>query len=127
MISRGSRDLNRQTARLQTELWTRTVSYAQQDPNPVRAGLLLQSLNQAIDLGEARWMAFQNHVPESVIYVNAAVGLLSSMLVGYSFGVNGRRNIFSMSMLAVSSPWFLPSSSILTGHALAISVEASSP
>ena len=95
-------DLNRETARLQTELWTRTVTYAQQDPNPVRAGLLLQSLNQAIDLGEARWMAIQNHVPESVIFVNAAVGLLSSMLVGYSFGVNGRRNIFSMFMLAVA-------------------------
>jgi hypothetical protein len=95
-------DLNRETARLQTELWTRTVTYAQQNPNPVRAGLLLQSLNQAIDAGEARWMAFQNHVPESVIYVNAAVGLLSATLVGYSFGVNGRRNIFSMFMLAVS-------------------------
>ena len=47
-------------------------------------------------------MAFQNHVPETVIYVNAAVGLLSTMLVGYSFGVNGRRNIFSMCMLSVS-------------------------
>jgi hypothetical protein len=95
-------DLNRQTARLQTEFWTRTAAYAQQDPNPVRVGLLLQSLNQSIDLAEARWMAFQNHVPVSVIYVNAAVGLLSAMLVGYSFGVNGRRNIFSMLMLAVS-------------------------
>ena len=95
-------DLNRQTARLQTEFWTRAAAYAQQDPNPVKVGLLLQSLNEAIDLAEARWMAFQNHVPESVIYVNAAVGLLSAMLVGYSFGVNGRRNIFSMFMLAVS-------------------------
>jgi hypothetical protein len=28
--------------------------------------------------------------------------LLSSMLVGYSFGVNGRRNFFSMFMLAVA-------------------------
>ena len=95
-------DLNQQTTRLQAELWTRTASYAQQNPNPVSAGLLLQSLNRAIDLGEARWMAFQNRVPESVIYVNAAVGLLSMMLVGYSFGVNGRRNIFSMCVLAVS-------------------------
>jgi hypothetical protein len=95
-------DLNRQTMHLQTEFWTRTAAYAQQDPNPVRVGLLLQSLNQAIDLAEARWMAFQNHVPDSVIYVNAAVGLLSAMLVGYSFGVHGRRNIFSMFMLAVS-------------------------
>ena len=95
-------DLNRQTTRLQAELWTKTVSYAQQNPNPVSAGLLLQSLNRAIDLGEARWMAFQNRVPESVIYVNAAVGLLSMVLVGYSFGVNGRRNLLSMCVLAVS-------------------------
>ena len=95
-------DLNGQTARLQTEFWTRTAAYAQQDPNPVRVGLLLQSLNQAIDLAEARWMAFQNHVPESVIYINAAVSLLSAVLVGYSFGVNGRRNIFSMFILSVS-------------------------
>jgi hypothetical protein len=94
--------LHTQTAHLQTELWIRAATYAQQDPNPVRAGLLLQSLNQAIDLEEARWMALQNHVPESVIYVNAVVGLLAAMLVGYSFGVNGRRNIFSMCMLALA-------------------------
>ncbi len=93
---------NRQTTRMQTELWSRTRAYAQQDPNPVTSGLLLQSLNQAFDMAEARWMAFQNHVPESVIYVNAAVGLLSAMLVGYSFGLNGLRNIFSMCILAVS-------------------------
>ncbi len=95
-------ELNRQSARLQTELWGRATAYARQDPNPVTAGLLLQSLNQAIDLGEARWMQFQNRVPESVIYVNAIVGLLSAMLVGYSFGVNARRNIFSMFTLTVA-------------------------
>jgi prepilin signal peptidase PulO-like enzyme (type II secretory pathway) len=94
--------LNTQTAHLQTEIWNRTNAYAQQSPNPVTVGLLLQSLNQTFDLGEARWMAFQNHVPESVIYVNATVGLLSAMLVGYSFGMSGRRNIFSMCVLAVS-------------------------
>lgn len=95
-------ELNTRTTSMQTELWARTAAYAQQNPNPVTTGLLLQSLNQAFDVEEARWMAFQNHVPESVIYVNAAVGLLSAMLVGYSFGVNGRRNIFSMCVLAVS-------------------------
>jgi hypothetical protein len=95
-------DLNNQTARFHTELWSRATAYARQDPNPVTTGLLLQSLNEAIDLGEARWMAIKNHVPESVIYINAVVGLLSAMLVGYSFGVNGRRNIFSMFMLAVA-------------------------
>jgi hypothetical protein len=95
-------DLHTQAEHLQTELWTQAATYAQQDPNPVRAGLLLQSLNQTIDLEAARWAALQNHVPESVIYVNALVGLLASMQVGYSFGLNGRRNIFSICLLALA-------------------------
>ena len=94
--------LNTQTVRLQNELWARAVAYGQKDPNPVRAGLLLQSLNQAIDLESARWMALQNHVPESVLIVNGIVGLLSALLVGYAFGLYGRRQIFSMSVLALA-------------------------
>lgn len=90
-----------QGAQLQDAFWTRAAAYGQKDPNPVRAGLLLQSLNQTIDLEAARWMAFHNHVPESVIYVNGIVGLLAVMLVGYAFGLNGRPHIFSMSVLAV--------------------------
>jgi uncharacterized membrane protein YeiB len=67
----------------------------------VRVGLLLQSLNEAI-LESARRMAFQNHVPQSVIYVNGIVGILATILVGYAFGLNGRRQIFSMCMLALA-------------------------
>jgi hypothetical protein len=91
-----------QTVRLQKEFWARAVAYGQKDPSPVRAGLLLQSLNQAIDLESARRMALQNHVPASVIYVNGIVGLLAAMVVGYAFGLNGRRQIFSMCVLALA-------------------------
>jgi hypothetical protein len=93
--------MREQGAQLQNEFWTRAAAYGQKDPNPVKSGLLLQSLNQAIDLEAARWMAFHNHVPESVIYVNGIVSLLAVMLVGYAFGLNGRPHIFSMSVLAV--------------------------
>ena len=37
----------------------------------------------------------------AVIYVNAAVSLLSAMRVGYSFGVNGRRNLFHVHLAVV--------------------------
>jgi hypothetical protein len=94
-------NLKTQTAHLQKEFWTRAVTYAQRDPNEVKAGSLLHSLNQAMDLEKARWNAFQNHVPESVIYVNAVVGLLAVLLVGYTFGVNGRRNLLSMCVLVL--------------------------
>lgn len=91
-----------ETVRLQNELWARAVAYAQKDSNPVRAGYLLQSLNQVIDLESARRMALQNHVPESVIYVNGMVGVLAAMLVGYTFGLSGRRQLFPICVLALA-------------------------
>lgn len=94
--------LSKETAYLQNEFWARAVAYGQKEPNPVTIGLLLQSLNQTIDLESARRMAFQNHVPPSVIYVNAIVGILAALLVGYTFGLNGRRQIFSMCVLSMA-------------------------
>jgi hypothetical protein len=94
--------LHTQTELLQTALWSRAADYAQKDPNPVKAGLLLQSLNEAIDLESARWTAFQNRVPQDVMYVDAMVALLAAILVGYSFGINGPRQIFSMCVLALA-------------------------
>ena len=91
-----------QAARLQNEFWTRAVAYAQKDPSPVKAELLLQSLNQVIDLESARWMAFQNHVPRTVIYVNCIVAFIATVLVGYAFGREGRRQVFSTSMLVLA-------------------------
>jgi hypothetical protein len=91
-----------QAARLQNEFWTRAVAYVQKDPSPVKAGLLLQSLNEVIDLESARWMAFQNHVPRAVIYVNYIVALFAVILVGYAFGREGRRQVFSTSMLILA-------------------------
>ena len=91
-----------QAERLQNEFWTRAVAYGQKDPNPVKAGLLLQSLNQAIDLESARWMAFQNHVPPTVIYVNFVVALLATILVGYAFGRQSQRQVFSTTILVLA-------------------------
>jgi hypothetical protein len=59
-------------------------------------------LNEVIDLESARWMAFQNHVPPTVIYVNFVVALLATILVGYAFGHGGRRQVFSTTMLVLS-------------------------
>jgi hypothetical protein len=94
--------LHAQTGQLQAELWTRVAAYAQKDPNTVKTGLLLESLNQAFDLEAERWAALQNHVPQSVIFVNAVVGLLAVTLVGYTFGMEGQRDIFSMCLLVLS-------------------------
>jgi hypothetical protein len=95
-------ELHTQTKQLQTQLWTRTTTYAQKDPNEVTVGFMLQSLNEAFDLETARWTAIHNQVPPNVIYVNALVALLASMLVGYAFGLDGRRNLFSTCVLVLA-------------------------
>jgi hypothetical protein len=89
-----------ESVRLQDAFWQRAVAYAQKEP--FRASLLLQSLNQVIDLDAARWMASQNHVPETVIYVIAIVGLLAAVVVGYTFGLGGLRQPFSICALSLA-------------------------
>jgi amino acid transporter len=94
--------VRRDTARLQSQLWSRAAAFAEKDPRSVTAGLLLQSLNTTFDLESARWTALLAHVPESVIYVNAFMGLLAGLLVGYGFGLTGNRHTLSIALLALS-------------------------
>jgi hypothetical protein len=91
-----------QGQRLQDEIWDQSAAYAEKAPNPVLAGILLQSLNQAFDIESARWMAFYNHVPAAVMYLNAIVALATATLVGYAFGIDGIRHIFSMCLLGLA-------------------------
>jgi hypothetical protein len=95
-------DLHAQTEHVQMEVWTRATAYAQKDPNEVTVGFMLQSLNEAFDLETARWTAIHNQVPPNVIYVNGLVALLATMLVGYAFGLDGRRNLFSTCVLVLA-------------------------
>lgn len=96
------RAARQESGHLQDAFWQHAVAYGQKDPNPVRVGLLLQSLNEVIDLDAARWMAFQNHVPETVIYVIGIVGLLAATAAGYTFGLEGPRQVFSIGTLSLA-------------------------
>lgn len=91
-----------ETIRLQSEFWTKVSVFAQNDPHPVPASLLLQSINQAIDMEGARWMALHNVVPHSVMIANATVAVLAASLVGYSFGLARKRQPYSMAVLSIA-------------------------
>jgi len=94
--------VRRTTIGLQNQFWTKASTYGHDHPDPVRIGLLLQSLNEVIDLEAARWMSFFNHVPAAVICLDAIVALLSATLVGYSFGIERVRHVFSMCLLGLA-------------------------
>jgi hypothetical protein len=91
-----------ESRRLQEMFWRRAIAYGQEQPSMVRAGLLLQSLKEVTQLDAARWVAFQDQVPAMVIYAIAIVGLLAVMTVGYTFGLSGIRQPFSMFILSLA-------------------------
>jgi hypothetical protein len=88
------------TTQLQNEMWTRAAVHAKKDPRSIPAGLLLESLNQAFDLENSRWMALTVHLPVGVLGVDFLVALLAGLLAGYNYGLDGYRDRISTWVLA---------------------------
>jgi hypothetical protein len=84
---------------LQNQLFSRAAAVAQKDPRSMPASILMESLDTAFEVENSRWSAFGARVPDSVIYVNAIMGLVAALLVGYDFGIGGHRHLFSEAML----------------------------
>ena len=107
-VSRNALDLQKlqqgkdEDARLQGELWSRAVALAQKDPRSIPAGILLESLNNAFGLENSRWIGFVAHLPDGVIYVNALMGFVAALIVGYEFGITGHRHVLSEALLIIS-------------------------
>ena len=55
-----------------------------------------------IDLEATRWASFWGHIPDSVFCVNVFIAMLAATLLGYGFGLIGKRNMISILMLALS-------------------------
>lgn len=98
MLQQGKDD----DARLQGELWSRAAALAQTNPQSVPAGLVLESLDTAFSLENSRWIGFVAHLPDGVIYVNAVMGLVGALMVGYDFGITGHRHPLSEALLIIS-------------------------
>ena len=95
------RSLREEVDRIQKELWSRAIDIAAKDQKVVPAGLFIQSLNEMIDVDAARMAARENHVPESVLIVLYAASIMSVMLIGYGYGMAGRRNLLSTLTAAI--------------------------
>jgi hypothetical protein len=94
-------EVRRRSDRIKGQFWDKAVIYAKKDPNDVTA-LFLESLNEVIDLEAARWRAYNNVVPGTVLYMNALVALLAANLIGYGLGLRAQRQLFATCMLAVA-------------------------
>ena len=92
---------NRESARIEGELWALAVEAAAQDPRSLPTRLFIESLNNVIDVHERRRVALDNHVPEAVLYLLLTVSVALLGLLGYGCGLARRRRPASNALFAV--------------------------
>lgn len=90
----------KETARLQQDLWTHAVATASEAPTPITA-TFINTLNETIDLDAARYNALQSHVPGAVWLLVLTVAGTGCFASGYGAGAAGARSTFSNVMLAL--------------------------
>jgi hypothetical protein len=86
---------------LQEHLWAIANAAVAQDARSVPAGLFVQTLNEVIDVSEARRAAFTNHVPGAVLALLVAVSCGAMGFIGFVCGLDGRRGQLSTATFTV--------------------------
>jgi hypothetical protein len=92
---------NVEAAQLQKQLWSIAQAASAQDNRAVPTGLFVQALNDTIDLQAKRLAAFQNRVPETVIWLLLGVAMATAGVVGYNNGLGNRRHALGAIILVV--------------------------
>jgi hypothetical protein len=87
--------------RIESMLWDMTVALARDDPHSLPTALFIESLNAAFDAKEKRRAAFDNHVPDAVIFLLFAVASAALGFVAYGCGLAGRRRFGSNAIFAL--------------------------
>lgn len=79
------------TNRVQGQLWAEAVAASRGDPNEVKVGYFIESLNALLDDHTRRQAAMENHVPEAILDLLLLVATLTLAVTGYSSGLRRKR------------------------------------
>lgn len=81
-------ELHQESAALQTKIWAQAVSLEPLNPDSEFAALFIVSLNEMIDLDEARMTtAFAYRLPMIIIVVLFVISMLTLLVMGYRAGL----------------------------------------
>jgi hypothetical protein len=92
---RGDEELSRQhlatVSEVQSTIWARSVS-ALATASPQAAILVVPSINEMIDIGTSRAVAFTTHLPGLIVSLLLAAALMSGLLAGYAMAKRLQRS-----------------------------------
>lgn len=91
-----------ESARLQREIWARSVAACREETSPSSCMLVVTALNEMIDITTTRTMATLTHAPTIVIVLLVLLSFFAALLSGYTMSLQGRRNVFHMILFALA-------------------------
>jgi hypothetical protein len=101
------RQINADTAQLQTNLWSAVRGPALAQPNPL-ASLILSGMNDVLNSQGYTQAAWWNRIPTAAWALMAAIGICCNLLIGYgSRRIESRPILFVVTPLVVSISFFL--------------------
>jgi hypothetical protein len=89
-------------ARLQAEIWHRSIAAARASPNRAAPFLLLDALNAMFDITTTRDLATTTHAPLLITGLLVALSFMGALLAGDTVALKGRRNPLHMGLFALA-------------------------
>lgn len=94
-------ETNEETDQIHDALWAHAVAVGGKAPQENPTTLFIQSLNDVIDFQAKRLAAKDDHVPPLVLRLLYGVTILVLGVVGYGYGLGGRRDLLSTTAAAL--------------------------
>ncbi len=89
-------------ARLQREIWTKSVEASRKEATGTVERLVLPALNEMIDVTTTRTVALHTRLPTLILGLLLGVAVLSSLLAGHAMAKRGRRNYLHAAIYAAT-------------------------
>jgi hypothetical protein len=89
-------------ARLQEEIWKRSVAACRASPNPAAPILLLDALNEMTDITTTRDLATTTHAPFLILALLIVLSFAGAVLAGDTLALKGRRYPLHMVLFALA-------------------------
>jgi hypothetical protein len=87
---------------LHEQLWSHAVTLGKEYPRSVVLGLFISSLNQLIDIHEARLNIARYRIPDSVLLTLYFIALTATTILGVHSGIAGVRTTFVTILLSMA-------------------------